>query len=59
MGLVLLTAFTAIIGGSICWLVLGDRFPFGDEQKWPTVHNVGAYSLLLAIPIYLFIFAVS
>ena len=44
----MLSLMLALIGGSILWLLLGDRFPLDRARdRWPTVHNIAAYSVLL------------
>ncbi|MBT4494709.1 MAG: hypothetical protein HOC70_15810 [Gammaproteobacteria bacterium] len=56
MGLIALSTMLSIILGSCFWLAVGDRFPLGDEAKWPTVNNICVYAAMLLIPIYLTIF---
>ena len=58
MGLVAFSTILSIILGSCVWLLLGDRFPLGQDTKWPTVNNICCYAALLAVPIYLLIFFV-
>ena len=56
MGLIALSTILAIVMGSCVWLVIGDRFPLGDETKWPTVNNICVFAAILVLPIYLVIF---
>jgi hypothetical protein len=58
MALIALSTILAIVCGSCVWLVAGDRFPVGDEVKWPTANNICIYAALLVVPIYLTIFFV-
>lgn len=58
MGILLLSIFSAIILGCVVWLVIGERFPPNDEIKLPPLNNIVIYSLILVIPVYLFIFFV-
>jgi hypothetical protein len=46
----------SMILGCCVWLVLGERFPVGDEQKWPTLNNIVCYGLILLVPVYLTFF---
>lgn len=56
MGLIILSAILSIVLGSCAWLVLGDRFPVGDDAKWPVANNICVYAAILLLPIYLTIF---
>ena len=56
MGLIVLSTIVAILLGSCVWLVLGDKFPLGDETKWPVANNIFIYSVMLVVPVYLTIF---
>ncbi len=56
MGKILLSILFAIILGCITWLVIGEKFPTGDEVKWPPLNNIVIYVGFLVIPIYLIIF---
>ena len=58
MGLILLSIFSSVIAGCLVWLVIGDRFPPGEETKLSPLHNIVIYSLIVVVPIYLFIFFV-
>ncbi len=58
MGIMLLSIFAAIILGCITWLVIGEKFPPGDEIKLPPLNNIVIYALILIVPVYLFIFFV-
>ncbi len=58
MGIMLLSIFASIILGCIVWLTIGEQFPLGDEDKLPPLNNIVIYSLLLIVPVYLFIFFV-
>lgn len=58
MGIMLLSIFAAIILGCVTWLVIGEKFPPNDEVKLPPLNNIVIYSLLLLVPVYLFIFFV-
>ena len=56
MGLIILSAILSIVLGSCAWLVLGDRFPVGDDAKWPVANNIFVYAAILLLPVYLTIF---
>ena len=56
MGLIALSTILSIILGSCVWLVAGDRFPLGEETKWPVSNNIFIYAALLVVPVYLTIF---
>ena len=56
MGLIILSAILSIVLGSCAWLVLGDRFPVGDDAKWPAANNICVYAAILLLPVYLTIF---
>ena len=56
MGLIVLSIILAIVLGCFSWLALGNRLPFGGEEKWPPLNNIFCYGLLAFLPIYLFIF---
>ena len=56
MGLIILSAILSIVLGSSAWLVLGDRFPVGDDAKWPVANNICVYAAILLLPVYLTIF---
>ena len=56
MGLIILSAILSIVLGSCAWLVLGDRFPVGDDAKWPVANNICVYAAILVLPVYLTIF---
>ena len=56
MGLIILSAILSIVLGSCAWLVLGDRFPVGDDAKWPVANNICVYAAILLLPVYLTIF---
>ncbi len=56
MGLIILSTILSIVLGSCVWLVLGDRFPVGDEAKWPVANNICVYAAILLLPVYLTIF---
>lgn len=56
MGLIILSAILSIVLGSCAWLVLGDRFPVGDDAKWPVANNICVYAAILLPPVYLTIF---
>ncbi len=56
MGLIILSAILSIVLGSCAWLVLGDRFPVGDDAKWPGANNICVYAAILLLPVYLTIF---
>jgi hypothetical protein len=58
MGLIVLSTILSIVLGSCAWLVLGDRFPIGDEVKWPVANNICVYAAILLLPVYLTIFAI-
>ena len=56
MGLIVLSIMLSIILGCCTWLVLGDKFPANDEQKWPPLNNIVCYGAIVFLPIYLAIF---
>ena len=56
MGLIILSTILSIVLGSVAWLVLGDRFPVGNEAKWPVANNICVYGAILLLPVYLTIF---
>ena len=56
MGLIILSAILSIVLGSCAWLVLGDRFPVGNDAKWPVANNICVYAAILLLPVYLTIF---
>ena len=58
MGLIVLSTILSIVLGSCVWLVLGDRFPIGEEAKWPVANNICVYAAILLLPVYLTIFIV-
>lgn len=59
MGLIALSAILSIILASCLWLVIGDRFPLGETDKWPVTNNICVYAAALVIPVYLTIFFIS
>ena len=56
MGLIVLSIMLSIILGCCVWLVLGDKFPVNEEQKWPPLNNIVCYAAIVFLPIYLAIF---
>ena len=56
MGLIVLSSLLAILLGSVVWLVIGDKFPLKQEQKWPTANNICVYAAILVVPVFLTIF---
>ena len=58
MGLIILSTILSIVLGSVAWLVLGDRFPVGNEAKWPGANNICVYAAILLVPVYLTIFGI-
>ena len=56
MGLIILSTILSIVLGSCVWLVLGNKFPLGDEAKWPVANNICVYAAILLIPVYVTIF---
>ncbi|MCH7743234.1 MAG: hypothetical protein IIB71_11295 [Proteobacteria bacterium] len=58
MGLIVLSIVLSMILGSCVWLILGDKFPIKEEQKWPPLNNIVCYALISAVPVYLVIFFV-
>ncbi len=56
MGLIVLSIMISIILGCCVWLVLGEKFPVKDDQKWPPLNNIVCYGMILAVPVYLIIF---
>ncbi|XOV87410.1 MAG: hypothetical protein ACFHX7_21050 [Pseudomonadota bacterium] len=58
MAIMLLSVFASMILGCLLWLVIGEKFPPGEEVKFPPLNNIVIYSLLLMPVSYLFIFFV-
>lgn len=58
MAIMLLSIFASMILGCLLWLVIGEKFPPGEEVKFPPLNNIVIYSLLLMPVSYLFIFFV-
>lgn len=58
MGIMLLSIFVSMILGCGVWLLIGEKFPPGDDIKLPPLNNIVIYSLFLFLPVYLFIFFV-
>ncbi len=58
MAIMLLSIFGSMVLGCILWLVIGEKFPPGDEVKFPPLNNIVIYSLILVPFVYLFIFFV-
>ncbi len=56
MGLIVLSTILSIVVGSCLWLVIGDRFPLKEEQKYPVANNIFIYAVLSLVPVYLTIF---
>lgn len=56
MAIMLLSIITSILLGCVVWLVLGEKFPIGEEPKLPPLNNIVIYTLLVVVPVYLFIF---
>ena len=56
MGLVVLSIMLSMILGCCVWLVVGERFPIGDVQKWPTLNNIVCYGLIFLVPVFLTFF---
>jgi hypothetical protein len=56
MGLIILSTILSIVLGSCVWLILGNKFPLGDEVKWPVANNICVYAAILLLPVYLTIF---
>ncbi len=56
MGIIVLSIMISIILGACLWLVIGDRLPFGSEEKWPVTNHIVCYALMLLLPVYLTIF---
>ncbi len=58
MGLLMLSIFASIVLSCLTWLVLGDRFPPGQADKLPTLHNIVIYAAILIVPTSALIFFV-
>ena len=58
MGLIILSTILSIVLGSCVWLILGNKFPLGDEVKWPVANNICVYAAILLVPVYLTIFGI-
>ena len=59
MGLIVLSVLLASLFSTILWMTTGNLLPFGQKNKWPGVFNLGAYALILVVPIYSTIFFLS
>ena len=59
MGLIVLSVLLAFLFSTIIWMTTGNLLPFGQKNKWPGVFNLGAYALILVVPIYSTIFFLS
>jgi len=58
MGLIVLSIMLSVILGCTAWLILGEKFPLKNEDKWPVTNNIVCYSATLIVPVYLVIFFV-
>ncbi len=56
MGLIVLSIMLAIILGCVGWLVLGEKLPLKEEDKWPPLNNIVCYAVGLFLPVYLVLF---
>ena len=56
MGILIFTLVASILGGSLIWLSIGDRFPLDDDIKLPAATHVLIYSGILVIPVFLLVF---
>lgn len=56
MALIVLSLVLAIVLGSCVWLAIGNKFPPGEEEKWPVANNIFVYAAILLVPVYLTIF---
>ena len=56
MAIMLLSIVSAMVLGCTLWLVIGDRFPLKEEDKFPALNNISIYVALLVVPTYLLIF---
>ena len=56
MGLIALSIILSVVLGSCIWLALGDKFPLGEDDKWPVANNIFVYTSMLLLPVYLTIF---
>lgn len=56
MGILIFTLVASILGGSLIWLLIGDRFPLDDEIKLPSATHVLIYSGMLVIPVFVIVF---
>ncbi len=59
MGLIILSVLLSLLFSTILWMTTGNLLPFGQENKWPGIFNLGAYALILLVPIYSTIFFLS
>ena len=59
MGLIVLSVLLASLLSTILWMTTGNLLPFGQKNKWPGIFNLGAYALILVVPIYSTIFFLS
>ena len=57
MGLIALSIILSVVLGSCIWLALGDKFPLGEDDKWPVANNIFVYTSMLLLPVYLTIFS--
>jgi hypothetical protein len=58
MGLIVLSIMLSVILGCSTWLILGEKFPLKEEDKWPVTNHIVCYSAMLIVPVYLVIFFV-
>ena len=56
MGILIFTLVASVLGGSLTWLAIGDRFPLDDDIKLPAATHILIYSGILVIPVFLLVF---
>ena len=56
MGILIFTLVASLLGGSLTWLLIGDKFPLDDDIKLPAATHVLIYSGTLVIPVFLVVF---
>lgn len=56
MPLIVFSFMLSFILGCAAWLVLGEKFPWKEEDKWPALNNIVIYGACVFPVVYTFIF---
>lgn len=56
MAIMVLSIVASMIFGCGVWLIIGDKFPLKEDDKFPPLNNIVIYTLCVLVPMYLLIF---